>query len=230
MTSVLLVDDHEIMRAGLKAILRATGDFLVVGEAENGVQAVQLARRLRPQVVVMDISLPELNGLEATAEILRYQPETRVVILSMYGDETSVIESLRAGARAFVLKKAGDQDLLDALRTVARGGSYLSRDISDRVLERIQKGGIESVGSAPELECLSRRERQVMRLIAEGKTSKEIAVALELGVETVRGYRKSLMRKLGVSNVAALTQLALRYGLATPGPQFSRARAAGASQ
>ena len=136
----------------------------------------------------------------------------------MYDDEHTVISAIRSGARAFVLKKASDNDLLDALRTVAKGGSYLSPQVSDRLLSRIQKGELDSKPLPSVLESLSPRELQVMRLVAEGKTSKEIAAVLELGLQTVRSYRKTMMKKLGVSNVAGLTQMALAAGLT----RFSR--------
>jgi DNA-binding NarL/FixJ family response regulator len=210
---VVLVDDHKIMRDGIKAILKHSDEFHVVGEAENGADAVQMVRRLKPGMVLMDIGLPGLNGIEATTEVLRHCPETRVVILSMYDDEHSVVSAIRSGARAFVLKKASDNDLLDALRTVAKGGSYLSPQVSDRLLNRIQRGDLESKQVPSALEGLSPRELQVLRLVAEGKTSKEIAVMLDLGLQTVRSYRKTMMKKLGVNNVAGLTQLALSAGL-----------------
>jgi DNA-binding NarL/FixJ family response regulator len=216
---VVLVDDHKIMRDGIKAILRHSDEFQVAGEAENGVDAVQMVKRLRPAIVLMDIGLPGLNGIEATVEILRHVPETRIIVLSMYDDEHSVVSAIRSGARAFVLKKASDNDLLDALRTVAKGGSYLSPQVSDRLLHRIQRGDLESKQLPSSLEGLSPRELQVLRLVAEGKTSKEIAVMLDLGLQTVRSYRKTMMKKLGVNNVAGLTQLALSAGLTRfPGP------------
>jgi DNA-binding NarL/FixJ family response regulator len=210
---VLLVDDHKIMRDGIKAILKHNDEFRVAGEAENGADAVQLVKRLHPQIVLMDIGLPGLNGIESTTEILRHCPDTKVIILSMYDDEHSVVSAIRSGARAFVLKKASDGDLVDALRTVAKGGSYLSPQVSDRLLTRIQRGDLESKPMPSALEGLSPREVQVLRLVAEGKTSKEIAVMLDLGLQTVRSYRKTMMKKLGVNNVAGLTQLALAAGL-----------------
>jgi DNA-binding NarL/FixJ family response regulator len=210
---VLLVDDHKIMRDGIKAILKHSDEFVVAGEAENGADAVQFCKKSRPEIVLMDIGLPGLNGIEATTEILRHCPETRVIILSMYDDEHSVVSAIRSGARAFVLKKASDNDLLDALRTVAKGGSYLSPQVSDRLLNRIQRGDLESRPLPSALEGLSPRELQVLRMVAEGKTSKEIAVMLDLGLQTVRSYRKTMMKKLGVNNVAGLTQLALGAGL-----------------
>ena len=210
---VLLVDDHKIMRDGVRAILSRSAEFRVVGEAENGTDAVQCVKRLRPQLVLMDIGLPGLNGVETTAEILRYHPECKVIILSMYDDENSVVSAVRSGARAFILKKASDTDLLEALRMVAAGGMYLSPQVSDRLLTRIQKGDLESRQTSTALEALSPREVQVLRLVAEGKTSKEIAVMLDLREQTVRSYRKTMMKKLGVNNVAGLTQLALAAGI-----------------
>ena len=211
--SIVLVDDHKIMRDGISAILQRGGEFVVLGEAENGVDGVRICKELRPDVVLMDIGLPGLNGIEATTELLRHVPGSKVVMLSMYDDEHSVISAIRAGARAFVLKKASDHDLLDALRTVAKGGSYLSPQVSDQLLHRIQRGSLESSAAPSALASLSPRELQVMRMVAEGKTSKEIAGVLNLGLQTVRSYRKTLMRKLGVNNVAGLTQVALAAGL-----------------
>jgi DNA-binding NarL/FixJ family response regulator len=210
---VLLVDDHKIMRDGIKAILNRSTEFRVVGEAENGTDAVQFVRKSRPQLVLMDIGLPGLNGVETTAEILRHQPDCKIVILSMYDDEHSVVSAVRSGARAFILKRASDNDLLEALRMVAAGGMYLSPQVSDRLLTRIQKGDLEARQTPKVLEALSPREVQVLRLVADGKTSKEIAVLLDLREQTVRSYRKTMMKKLGVNNVAGLTQLALSTGL-----------------
>lgn len=210
---VLLVDDHKIMRDGIKAILRHGDEFRVVGEADNGADAVQFCKRQQPDIVLMDIGLPKLNGIEATTEILRHCPATKVVILSMYDDEHSVVSAIRSGARAFVLKKASDNDLVDALRTVAKGGSYLSPQVSDRLLNRIQRGDLNASSAASVLDPLSPRELQVLRLVAEGKTSKEIAVLLDLGLQTVRSYRKTMMKKLNVNNVAGLTQIALAAGI-----------------
>ncbi len=212
MHRILLVDDHKIMRDGLKAILKGSGEFEVIAEAETGSDAVRFALTLRPHIVLMDLSLPEMSGIEATVEILRRLPDTRIAILSMYDDETSVVQSLRGGARAFVLKKASHTELLEALRTVARGGTYLSPEVSDVFLHRVQRGDL-SAHNHRAIDALTPRELQVMRMIAEGKTSKEIAVTLGLGLQTVRGYRKTLMRKLNVNNVAGLTQIALAEGL-----------------
>jgi two-component system, NarL family, response regulator DegU len=213
---VLLVDDHKIMRDGIKAILSRDGDFNVVGEAENGSEALHFIKQHKPTLVLMDIGLPGLNGVETTAEILRHHPECKVVILSMYEDENSVVGAVRSGARGFVLKKVSDSDLLEALRVVANGGAYLSPQVSDRLLSRIQKGDLESKQNSA-LDGLSPREIQVLRLVIYGKTSKEVATLLNLSEQTVRGYRKTMMKKLGVNNVAGLIQLALALGLTKVG-------------
>jgi DNA-binding NarL/FixJ family response regulator len=211
--NVILVDDQRIMRDGIKAILGRGEEFRVVGEAGNGTDAVQCVKRLRPDLVLMEIGLPGLNGVETTAEILRHLPDCKVAILSMYEDENSVVSAIRSGARAFILKKASGTDLLDALRVVANGGAYLSPQVADRLLRRIQKGNLEAKEPASALETLSPRELQVLRMVAEGKTSKEIALMLDLREPTVRSYRKTMMKKLGVNNAAGLTQLAISIGL-----------------
>ncbi|MDX2180202.1 MAG: response regulator transcription factor [Bryobacteraceae bacterium] len=210
---ILIVDDHKILRDGLKAILKTQDEFHVIGECETGSEAVQMVRKLKPDIVIMDVAIPGINGIEATIEVLRHVPETKVLVLSMYDDEHSVVGAIRSGARAFVLKKASDTDLIEALRAVAKGGSYLSPQVSDRLLHRIQRGDLELRPAQALIDELSPRELQVLRLVAEGKTSKEIAVMLDLGLQTVRSYRKTMMKKLNVNNVAGLTQLALSAGL-----------------
>ncbi len=210
---ILLVDDHKIMRDGIKAILKLHPDFHVVGEAENGQDALQYLKRQPADVVLMDIGLPGLSGIETTSELMRQSSDARIIILSMYEDEDSVVAAMRAGARGFVLKQASEIDLVDALRTVARGGTYLSPEVSDKLLRRLQNGNMDTKTASPTVEGLSPRELQVMRMVAEGKTSKEIAVMLDLGLQTVRSYRKTMMKKLGVSNVAGLTQIALASGV-----------------
>ena len=210
---VLLVDDHKIMRDGIRAILSRSTEFEIAGEAESGPEGLQFAKRLRPDIVLMDIGLPGLNGVETTTEILRSHPECRIVILSMYDDENSVLGAMRAGARGFILKKASDLDLVGALRMVATGGIYVSPQVSDRLLERIQKGNLDVLSVPSSLAILSPRELQVLRLVAEGNSSKEIATVLVLSEQTVRSYRKTLMRKLHVNNAVTLTQLAYSAGL-----------------
>jgi DNA-binding NarL/FixJ family response regulator len=218
---VLLVDDHKIMRDGIKAILERSGEFRIAGEADNGPDALQMVRRLRPKLVLMDIGLPGLDGVETTAEILRFDPCCSVAILSMFDDQNSVVNAMRAGARAFILKKASHLDLVGALRMVAAGGMYVSPEVSDLLLQRMKTGDLKARTGSPALDGLSPREQQVLRLVADGKTSKEIAVLLDLREQTVRTYRKTMMKKLGVNNVANLTQLALSHGLTLA----SRARA-----
>jgi DNA-binding NarL/FixJ family response regulator len=210
---VLIVDDHKIMRDGIKAILERSGEFRVVGEADNGPDAVALVRRLRPRLVLMDIGLPGLDGVETTAEILRFDPACSVAILSMFDDQNSVVNAMRAGARAFILKKASDLDLVGALRMVAAGGMYVSAEVSDLLLERIQKGDMKTRTGSSALDGLSPREMQVLRLVADGKTSKEIAVLLDLREQTVRTYRKTMMKKLSVTSAVGLTHLAVMHGL-----------------
>src|SRR5437764_7408166 len=209
---IVLVDDHKLVRDGVRTILERGIEFRVIGEAESGTDAVQRCKKTPPDIVLMDIGLPGMNGIEATTELLRHCPSVKVIILSMYDDENSVVGAIRSGARAFVLKKASSTELVDALRTVARGGSYLSSQVSDRLLTRIQRGELDTHERNP-LGTLSPRELQVLRLVAEGKTSKDIAVMLNLGLQTIRSYRKTMMKKLGVNNVAGLTQLALAAGL-----------------
>jgi DNA-binding NarL/FixJ family response regulator len=214
--SLILADDHQILRDGVKAILARQDEFVVVAEAGNGLDAMRICKELRPDLVLMEIALTGINGVEITAELLRHVPETKVLILSTYDDEQSVVGSIRAGARAFVLKRNSASDLLEALRTVARGGSYLSPQVSDQLLRRIQRGDLTGATAAAPLDSLSPRELQVMRLVTEGHTSKDIAVLLNLGLQTVRSYRKTLMRKLGVTNAASLTQLAVSAGVNRP--------------
>jgi NarL family two-component system response regulator LiaR len=212
---VLIVEDHKIMRDGIRALLDRGVEFTVAGEAESGTEAIQVCTEIHPDVVLMDIGLPGLNGVDATTELLRNCPNAKVIILSMYDDEESVVSSIRAGARGYVVKRASSGDLLEALRAVARGSSYLSPNVSKRLLSRIRRGEeAETAGRHPLLSQLTPREFQVLGMIVEGKASKEIAVLLSLGVETVRSYRKTMMKKLNVNNVAGLIRLAMAAGLA----------------
>lgn len=210
---VLLVEDHSVVRQSIRAILERGDEFRVVGEVENGSDAIQFCRKSAPALVLMDVSMPGLNGIEATTEIARHCPTTKVVVLSSYDDEVSVMNAIKAGARGYVLKRASLSDMLEAIRTVARGGSYLSPQVSDRLLRRIQNGNLTSPSNSPVLQGLSPREVQVLRLVAEGKSSKEIASVLDLELETVRSYRKTMMKKLGVNNAATLTKVAVQAGL-----------------
>ena len=193
-------------------ILERGAEFRVVGEAENGADAVS-SQKTPPDLVLMDIGLPGMNGIEATTELLRHCPAVKVVILSMYDDENSVVSAIRS-RRARVRAEEGivERTAGRAAHGGARRQSYLSSQVSDRLLQRIQRGDLDTHDRSP-LESLSPRELQVLRLVAEGKTSKDIAVLLDLGLQTVRSYRKTMMKKLGVNNVAGLTQLALAAGI-----------------
>jgi len=210
---ILLVDDHRIIRAGIKAILERSREFAVVGEAENGLEAVALCSRLHPDVVVMDIGLPGTSGIEITQLIVRSAPETKIIMLSIHADEQSVVAAIQSGARGYVIKNASGRDLVEAVRTVANGESYLSPQVSRHLLSRVQRGGPEPTPASLALESLTPRESQVFRLIAAGNNSKAIAVTLNLGLGTVLTYRKQLMKKLQVSSVAALTKLAVVTGV-----------------
>ena len=217
--TVLLVDDHKILRDGIQAILQRTVEFRVIGEAEAAEEALRQCKKHRPDLVLMDISLPGMSGVDATCEILRQCPGTRIIILSMYDDEHTVVGAIRSGARGYVLKKASDDDLLNAMRAVARGAMYLSPEVSGWMMSRMQHGDGDPGSISSVLSRLTAREIQVLRLVAEGKTSKEIAVFLDLGLQTIRTYRKAMMKKLSVNNVAALTQIALASGITRlPGP------------
>jgi len=211
--SVLLVEDHQIVRDGIKAILDRCEDLRVVGGVDTGAEAILFCRKTPPDLVVMDLSLPGLSGIDTTVEILRHGQSTHVVILSAFDDDKLVISAIRAGARGFLVKKASLMDLIDALRTVAKGGLYFSREVSTKLVRRLQSGDLFTVEESQPLKELSPREIQVLKMVAEGKSSKEIAVTLQLGLETVRSYRKTMMRKLGVNNVASLTHLAISAGL-----------------
>jgi DNA-binding NarL/FixJ family response regulator len=213
---ILLVDDHKIMRAGIRAILKTCKEFIVIGEAESGSEAIAECTQKHPDMIVMDIGLAGMNGIETTQLIVRSAPETMVVMLSIYDDENSVVSAIRSGAQAYVLKKASGSDLLAAMRMVAKGGSYLSPQVSDRLLQRIRRADPESAPANSQLELLTPRELQVFRLVAAGNASKEIAEILDLELNTVHTYRKTMMRKLHLSKIAGITQLAFATGLTLP--------------
>jgi len=209
---VVLVDDHQVLRDAIKEILLRHEEFQVVGEAGSGANAVSVCRQTDPDLVVMDIGLPGISGIEATGELARYCPRARVLMLSMYDDEDSVMAAVRAGARGFVLKKACAAELVDAMRVVVRGGTYFGAQVSDRLISGVQLGRAHA-STRGAREALSPRERQVLQLTVEGKSNKEVATLLNLEVHTVRTYRKTMMGKLGVSNVAELIQVATASGL-----------------
>ncbi|MCC7176349.1 MAG: response regulator transcription factor [Bryobacterales bacterium] len=204
---VLLADDHVLVRRGFLMILNTEPDMEVVGEAANGREAVELAIKLRPEVVVMDVAMPELNGIEATRRLSEQAPMTRILALSMHKDSAYVREILRAGARGYLLKDAFDRDLVAAVRAVASGEGYLSPAVSEAVLSDYRKHV-----SAP-LELLTGREREILQSLAEGKTNKEIASALNLSIYTVDSHRGHIMEKLNLHSIGELVRFALRNGL-----------------
>ena len=213
---ILLVDDHRIMLAGIRAILEQSPEFTVIGEAKSGSEAIAECKEKHPDVIVMDIGLPGMNGIEATKIIVRDAPATKIVMLSIYDDEISVVSAIRSGACGYVPKKASGSDLMKAIRTVANEGSYLSPHVSYHLFQRIKKAGKAGPQSSPAtspLEVLGPRELQVFWLVATGNSNKDIAVILDLGLATVRTCRMNMMRKLKVSNIVGVIQHAVAAGM-----------------
>jgi len=209
---VLLVDDHALVRAGIRSLLGAMAEVQVVGEAASGEEALQIAEREKPDVVLMDIAMKGLTGLEAAARLRERQPGARVVILSMHSGEEYVLQALRAGAVGYLLKDAATGELELALRTVIRGESWLSPSVSRQVVEGyVQRSTADAVP-----EVLTARQREVLRLVAGGKSTKEIAFFLNLSVKTVETHRAQIMERLGIRDVAGLVRYALRTGLIPP--------------
>ena len=208
-TRVLLVDDHQIVRDGLRAILEREPDTKVVGEAGNGRDAVAAVPSCVPEIVVMDLGMPDLNGIEATRQIASDHPTVRVIALSTYSNERYVMSVLEAGAKGYVLKAAAHDELLSAIRAVRRGEHYLSPAITGVVVGRARTGVPDLVPAR----ALAPREREVLQLVAEGRTTPEIAGILHLSVKTVESHRRNLLRKLGLRNVAELTKYAIREGI-----------------
>ena len=206
-TRIILVDDHAVVRQGFKMILSAQPDMEIVGEAGNGREAVELAVQLKPDVVVMDVAMPELNGIEATRRLVASAPHIRVIALSMHKDNVYVREILRAGARGYLLKDSVAGDLVTAIRAVAAGESYLSPAVSNAVLDDYRRHVTNPI------DLLSSREREVLQMLAEGKTNKEIAVVLNLSVYTVDAHRGRIMEKLNVHSINELVRFAVRNGL-----------------
>ncbi|MGB9611021.1 MAG: response regulator [Bryobacteraceae bacterium] len=204
---ILLADDHSMVRQGFRRILEAQADFEIVGEASDGREAIALAEQLRPDIVVMDVAMPGLNGIEATRRIVESSPRTRVLALSMHRDSVYVREILRAGARGYLLKDAFDADLVAAVRAVARGEGYIAPAVADSVLSDYRQHVSDP------LDLLTAREREVLQLIAEGKTNKEIAALLNLSVYTVDAHRGRIMEKLNLHSAGELVRFAIRKGL-----------------
>jgi DNA-binding NarL/FixJ family response regulator len=211
MTTILLADDHRVVREGLRTLLAQEPDLSVVGEASDGREVVELAHSLHPQVIIMDIAMPEMNGIEATRLIMSEFPSTRVVALSMYADRRFVTQSLRAGALGYVLKEAAFEELARAIRTVAGGKPYISPSVAGFVVEEFVHQVSNTASKS--LELLTTREKEVLKLLAEGKRAKEIALDLKIGVKTAEAHRQNLMNKLEMHSIAELTRFAIREGL-----------------
>lgn len=203
--TVLLADDHSLVRRGFRRILEDDEQMKVVGEASNGVEAIRMAYELKPKVVVMDLSMPELDGVQATKEIVKHLPDTEVLILSMHAEDNYVRNALDAGARGYLLKSAIDVDLVGAIKSVAEGKRFIG-------------AGLKYVthDADDELKRLTNREKQVLQLIAQGKSNKEIAALLDLSVNTVSVHRANLMEKMNIHRTAELVLFAIRKGLVTP--------------
>jgi DNA-binding NarL/FixJ family response regulator len=213
-TRILIVDDHALVRQGFRALLSTIPDFEVVGEAANGREALQLIRALTPDVTLMDLTMPELNGLDATANAIRQHPLLKVIVISMHATETYVLEALRAGAAGYMLKNADAGELERAIRAVVGGARYLAPTVSHHVIDGFMRA--EPAAKLAQAQELSARQREVLQLIAEGKSSRDIAERLHLSVKTIETHRAQLMQRLDIYDVAGLTRYALRIGLVDP--------------
>ena len=208
---IILADDHKIVRQGLRTMLESEADIEVIGEADDGRMAVRLARELSPQVIIMDVGMPDLNGIEATRQVLAESPGIKVIALSMHCDRRFVMNMLKAGASGYLLKDSAFEELATAIRMVLGGKVYLSTEIANIVVkDYLQGGGDESVFSV-----LTPREREVLQLMAEGKSSRQIADHLIISVKTVETHRMQIMHKLQIFSVAELTKYAIREGLSS---------------
>jgi DNA-binding NarL/FixJ family response regulator len=209
---VLLADDHKLIRAGLRLVVDQQPDLSVVGEADDGRQAVELAKSLKPDVVVMDIGMPNLNGIEAARQIRQIRPDAAVVMLSMHSDEGYVLRALGAGARAYLLKDSATTDLVQAIHAVVEGKSFFSPAVSKVLLQDYMRK-LRRSGAEDSYDLLSPREREVLQLVAEGKSNKEVASLLNLSVYTVETHRAKIMQKLNLKGVPELILYAVRKGI-----------------
>jgi two-component system response regulator NreC len=208
-TRILLADDHRLVRECVKLLLEREG-FQVEAEAENGYEAVKLAEGLRPDVAVLDVAMPILNGLDAAREIQKVSPETKTILVTMYGEKAYILQALRAGAKGIILKNHAAEELLRAIREALSGRMYMSPEVSRVLLEAYQ--GKNELRPDP----LSGRERQVLQLIAEGKTTKEVAALFQISIKTVETHRTRIMTKLDIHDTAGLVRYAIRSGLTQP--------------
>lgn len=209
---VLLVDDHALVRAGIRSLLEEIGGVEVVGEAGDAAAALEMLAAAQPDVVLMDIAMKGMTGLEAAARIRERQPQVRVIVLSMHSSEEYVLQALRAGAAGYLLKDAATAELELALRSVMRGESYLSPAVSKQVVD----GYVQRVGAEAPPEILTPRQREVLQLLAQGQSTKQIAFRLELSVKTVETHRSQIMERLGIRDLAGLVRYAVRVGLVSP--------------
>ena len=210
--TIFLADDHPIVCEGLRFLLASQPDFEVVGQASNGRETVSQVAKLHPDIVIMDIGMLDLNGIEATRQILEHSPETQVIMLSMYATRRYIVNALEAGAQGYLLKESAGNEVVDAIRVIHRGRRYFSQKIRDNDLD----GYLEQTvlpNAAGSLAHLSSREREVLQLVVEGKTSSQIAVILHLSPKTVESYRSRLMKKLEIYDVPALVKFAIQNGL-----------------
>jgi DNA-binding NarL/FixJ family response regulator len=211
-TRILLADDHTVMRNGLRLLLERQPNLTVVAEAADGREAVAMAAAERPNVVIMDIAMPHLNGVEAARQIVNQAPETAVAILSMHSDESYVIRSLKAGARAYLLKDSAEADLLEAIQAISEGKSFFSPAVR-RILKEDYVRQLEEMGADDSYELLTTREREVLQLVAEGKSNKEVANLLNLSLYTVETHRTHILQKLNLHSVPELILYAVRKGI-----------------
>jgi DNA-binding NarL/FixJ family response regulator len=216
MIKVILADDHHIVREGLRGLLQKQKDFEITAEAQNGLEAVRLCKQLRPDIVVMDITMPDLNGIDATRQILDEVPKVKVIALSMHSDKQFVDGMLRAGVKGYLLKDCASEELILCIQTVSSGRVYLSPAITHMVVREFVNPTREDVLDAGA--ALSSRERQVLQMIAEGRSTKEIADLLFISVKTVESHRKKIMEKTNLHTVADLTKYAIRLGLTSLEP------------
>jgi DNA-binding NarL/FixJ family response regulator len=210
---IILADDHQIVRHGLRSLLALEPDMKIVAEADNGRTTLKLVQDFKPDVVIMDISMPELNGIEATRQIRATLPEVRVIALSMHSDSLFILNMLKAGASGYLLKDCALEELVKAIRTVVGQKTYLSPGISDIVIKDFISGWPRTESTA--FSVLTVREREVLQLMAEGRNTNQIAETLCVSIKTVEAHRKTVMNKLGVHSVAELTKYAIRQGLTT---------------
>ena len=210
---ILVAEDHTIVRKGLCSLLHAEEDMVVVGEAENGRQALKMVEELTPDLVLMDITMPELNGMDATRQLKKKFPEMKILILSMHTTEAYIFETLRAGASGYLVKRSAPNDLIKAIHVAMEGGSYLSPDIADKVINSYVKQKEESLSGDDGFQVLSDREREVLQLIAEGRANREIGDTLFISPKTVEAHRANIQKKLGISGTAELTKYAIIKGL-----------------